>query len=909
MVRRRRKRKYTRHYDRFADGYALDLSPEVKKSIIIIVLVLIGGVSLLSLFGLAGFLGDYINEGMAILFGWGRWLFPVILILFGFLLYNEDKKWVHGYTYVGLFFFILSFQSLLHVFYQENPELIAKLGKGGGYIGLFLVKIFVSLIGFWAALLVLVCLFMISLMLMFNSTLSGLVGEESLFSRVLAPMKWLFRRSPRNEYEEEDEGEEGEDEEIEEDEEAEYAESRGGEEFSSHEVASTPAEALTDKDEEYKLEEERPVIKRSNLKIELPLDLLSSKVDKPSSTDIEITRDIIKRTLENFDISVEMGEAKVGPTVTQYTFKPAGGIKLNRITSLSNDLALATAMHPVRIEAPIPGKSLVGVEIPNKKVACVGLRAILDTKEFRERRCNTMIALGKDVAGLAWLANLAKMPHLLVAGTTGSGKSVCLKSIIVSLLYQNNPDDLKFILVDPKRVELPIYNGIPYLLTPVITDIPKTINALKWCLNEMDRRFDILATAGKRDIESYNAVAPERMPHIIFIVDELAYLMVAAARDVEAAIIRLAQMARAVGIHLILATQRPSVDILTGLIKANIPARIAFSVSSAVDSRTILDTQGADKLLGRGDMLFITAELSKPKRIQGAFVSDKEIKRIVRYIKEQTEEVEYDDEIIAKKKVSGVGGIGLSYDDSDDLYEEAKELVINSDKASTSFLQRRLRIGYARAARIIDLLEENGVIGPANGAKSREILISKEEYAKVSEIGPSAVPIHNKEEVEFDAERVLENEDDEEEDVEDEDEEEVRNTKSEVRSTKDENVETRQGASEDKEKDNEDVDEDEEEEKGKVKKEIKKEEIEEEENMSYSDVLEEEDKKTAIVIDDDDEETNNKKETNKDLPPVVEDAEEELEDKEEEDKDEGGDESDKSRDEGDDEEMERMYSR
>jgi len=774
MVKRRKK--YTRHHDRFADGYAFDLDPEIKKSILIIGLIAFGGISLLSLFGLAGVLGGYVEQGLALLLGWGRWLFPIFLLALGFSLYNEDKNWIHGYTYVGLFFFVLSFQSLLHIFFQTAPETAASLGKGGGYTGLFLAKIFVSLIGFWATLLVLICLFAVSLMLVFNSNLSGLVGEESLFRKIFSPILRLLKRD-RGEYDDEDEDgeeEENEEEEAEEDE-AEYEEGEEAEEFSSRAVAG---EIKTVSNQ---VEKEEPKIMRSNIKIQIPLDLLSGKVGKPSGADIKNSNEIIKRTLENFGIPVEMGDISVGPTVTQYTFKPAEGVKLSRITSLNNDLALSLAMHPIRIEAPIPGKSLVGIEVPNRVIARVGLREILDTSEFKQRKYNTMIALGKDVSGQAWMANLAKMPHLLVAGTTGSGKSVCLNTIIVSLLYQNNPDDLKFIMVDPKRVELPVYNGIPYLLSPVITDVPRTINALKWCLNEMDRRFDVLAAAGKRDIASYNAISRDRLPYLVFVIDELADLMVAAARDVEGAIIRLAQMARAVGIHLVLATQRPSVDVITGLIKANIPARIAFSVSSAIDSRTILDSQGAEKLLGRGDMLFVTAELSKPKRIQGAYVDDREIKKIVRHIKEQAGEVNYDEAVTGKQKVGGMAGTGFNGDeDSDDLYEEAKEIVINSHKASTSFLQRRLRIGYARAARLIDILEENGIVGPSDGAKAREILISQEQYAKVSEEMTSGMPLHNRAESNFNINEVLgedENYEEEEEDDEEEEENEITETK------------------------------------------------------------------------------------------------------------------------------------
>ncbi len=766
MPRRKKRKKYTRHYDRFEDGYGLDLSPEMKKSILIIVVVAVGGISLLSLFGLAGFLGDYINSGSGLLFGWGRFLIPVLLLGFAFLLYNEDKKWVKGYNYVGLLFFILSFQSLLHIFFRDDPSEIAELGKGGGYLGLFLTKAMVSSIGFLGSLLIVFCLFAISIVLIFSSTISGLIKSEGILSSLITPFQAVFNRVFGRGYYEDEDGEYEEEEEVMEDEDAEYEEVKN-DEFISHEVSNEQAEEVE--------ENERPTIKRSNIHINIPFNLLSDKKGKPSGANVKVCSEMIKRTMENFGIPVEMGEYSVGPTVTQYTFKPAEGVKLSRITSLSNDLALALAMHPIRIEAPIPNKALVGVEVPNKIIARVGLREVLETKQFQDRKNNMMISLGKDVAGHAWLANLAKMPHLLVAGATGSGKSVCLNSIIVSLLYQNDPDDLKFIMVDPKRVELPVYNGIPYLLTPVITDVPKTINALKWCLNEMDRRFDVLAQAGKRNIESYNGNAKDpaqggqgRMPYIIFVIDELADLMVSAANDVEAAIIRLAQMARAVGIHLILATQRPSVDVITGLIKANIPVRIAFSVASSVDSRTILDSQGAEKLLGRGDMLFITPELSKPKRIQGAYVDDREIKKITRYIREQVGEAEYDDEIVEKHKVKGMAGVRFSDNDSDDLYGEAKDIIVNSGKASTSFLQRRLRIGYARAARLIDLLEESGIVGPANGARPREILISKEEYAKVGEVGMAGMPLHNREESKFSANNVLGGDDEDEEEIEDE---------------------------------------------------------------------------------------------------------------------------------------------
>ncbi len=460
-------------------------------------------------------------------------------------------------------------------------------------------------------------------------------------------------------------------------------------------------------------------------------ELLESQTNAPSSGDTERTLNIIERTLGNFGIEVEMGEWRVGPTVTQYTLKPAEGVKLSQITALHNDLALALAAHPIRIEAPIPGKSLVGIEVPNQRVAIVRLKNIFTSPEYRavmkENSSPLTFALGQDVAGQAWVADLARMPHLLIAGATGSGKTIMMNALIMSLLYRNTPQELRLLLVDPKRVELPVYNGIPHLVTPVITDVRKTINALRWLIGEMDRRFDELSRTGYRDISGYNAGQERAMPYLVAVIDELADLMATAANEVEGAIIRLAQMSRAVGIHLVFATQRPSVDVITGLIKANIPARIAFSVASSIDSRTILDQPGADKLIGRGDMLFLTAELSKPKRIQGAYISENEIKRVTEYLR-SSGTPEYDQSIVERPKSVAVGGMGGNTDDGGDpLFEDAKQVVVQAGKGSASLLQRRLKVGYARAARLLDLLEEQGIIGPGDGAKPREVLLKAGE--------------------------------------------------------------------------------------------------------------------------------------------------------------------------------------
>jgi len=407
--------------------------------------------------------------------------------------------------------------------------------------------------------------------------------------------------------------------------------------------------------------------------------------------------------------------------------------------------------------------------VPNTKVAMVSLKELFESKVYKERPHNLMIALGKDVAGKVWFADLAKMPHLLVAGATGSGKTVCINTIIMSLLYQNTAETLRIIMVDPKRVELTLYNGIPHLLTPVITNIQKTINALKWTVGEMDRRFDLLAQNGSRDIHSYNIKHPnDKMPHIVFIIDELADLMATAASEVEAGIIRLAQMARAVGIHLILATQRPSVDIITGLMKANIPCRIAFTVPSIIDSRTILDCPGAEKLLGRGDMLFLNADMSKPKRLQGAFVSEEEVQNVAKYLKADGE-VEYDDSIVEKQSGGTLNMFGGPSDDQDPLYGEAMEAILQVGKASASFLQRKLKVGYARAARILDELEAAGIIGPADGAKPREILAAAKE--KTMQAG-GELNAYNEEVDEDDDEPDTEDEEEEYEEDEDDDEDE-----------------------------------------------------------------------------------------------------------------------------------------
>lgn len=456
------------------------------------------------------------------------------------------------------------------------------------------------------------------------------------------------------------------------------------------------------------------------------LDLLNPKQDKADAGDIEGNARSIKETFENFNLNVDMEGANVGPRVTQYTLKPPTGVKLTKITALENNLALDLAAHSIRIEAPIPGKKLVGIEVPNVKPATVRISSLLGSREWQDAKSPLTVAIGKDISGHPIIDDLDKMPHLLIAGQTGSGKSVMINTVLTSLLYRNSPSDLKLILVDPKQVELKPYDSIPHLLTPVITEPEKCISALKWTVAEMERRYRALSEVHRRNIGEYNALKKEEgMPYVVIVIDELAELMMISTRDVEALVVRIAQKARAVGIHLVLATQRPSVNVITGLIKANIPARIAFTTASQVDSRTIIDQMGAEKLLNEGDMLLQTAEMPKPKRVQGALISDIETRRVTDFIREQRAP-DYDDEIITQPvKLHGRGSILTDIGDGDEpIFQDAVRVVVEARKASTSLLQRRLRIGYGKAARLVETMEEQGIVGPADGSRPREVLVS-----------------------------------------------------------------------------------------------------------------------------------------------------------------------------------------
>ncbi|WP_461204411.1 FtsK/SpoIIIE family DNA translocase [Clostridium sp. DL1XJH146] len=463
-----------------------------------------------------------------------------------------------------------------------------------------------------------------------------------------------------------------------------------------------------------------------------PIDLLKfnpfSKNQKSDKRELIGNANKLEKTLESFGVKAKVLQVTKGPSVTRFEIQPSIGVKVSKIVNLADDISLSLAASSVRIEAPIPGKSAVGIEIPNKEVSPVTLREVIDSEEFKDSIYNATIGLGKDIGGKCIVSDLSKMPHLLIAGATGSGKSVCINSLIISLLYKYTPEDIKLLLVDPKVVELNVYNGIPHLLIPVVTNPKKASGALHWAVKEMTRRYQMFADNNVRNIEGYNELylremVNEKLPWIVIIIDELADLMMVCASEVEESIGRLAQMARAAGMHLVIATQRPSVDVITGVIKANIPSRISFAVSSSIDSRTILDTSGAEKLLGKGDMLFYPVGASKPIRIQGAFISEDEVEKIVKYIKNSHDDTKYEEDIIEEIN----DNIDKSTSDQDELIDEAIKISIDLGQASTSLLQRKLRIGYNRAARIIDQMEENGVISGKNGSKPRQVLLDRYE--------------------------------------------------------------------------------------------------------------------------------------------------------------------------------------
>ena len=727
-----------------------DVHNEAIKTLWGVVLIILFFLSALAFVGKAGAAGAMFHEITKSLFGVGMFVIPFVFLAASYILFSSGRRNSYIPLIVGGVLFFSGMLGAFSIFSREGS-------MTGGYLGYFVSMPFIKSLGDVASFVIFTGLIFVSVIISFNIRVKKII---EVFKKRREDKKLLSEQGAVGP-DSNDDLSKGEDSKNKTEFKVKTWQEEGEVQKPSPKADSSGTERAKKQSGETGDKEGFAVRNAPQPAGDFhlpPTELLEKETGRPSSGDIVANANIIKRTLQNFGIEVEMGEVSVGPTVTQFTLKPAEGIKLTRILALSNDLSLALAAHPIRIEAPIPGRSLVGIEIPNKGIAIVRLKNILESDEFQKRQSNLTLSLGRDVSGAAVFANLAKMPHLLIAGSTGAGKTISLNTIILGLLYQNPPNLLKFILIDPKRVEFPVYADIPHLLAPVVVDTQKTVNALKWAVSEMERRFEILAGAKARDIASFNSnkkTVEEHgpLPYIVIVIDELADLMSSRGKEIEALIVRLAQMARAVGIHLILATQRPSVEVITGLIKANITSRIAFQVASQIDSRTVLDMAGAEKLLGNGDMLYLSGDASRPKRVQGAYVTEKEVRRVADYLREEGSKAREKEEGAAEEETGGqvdfgptrntsaqpavssregAGGAidfdGLDNAGSDDeLYEEAKKVIIQARKASASLLQRRLRVGYARAARLIDMLEENGIIGPGDGAKPREVYFERDE--------------------------------------------------------------------------------------------------------------------------------------------------------------------------------------
>lgn len=670
-------------------------------------------------FGIGGMVGEVIFSALSTLLGVGYMLLPLSLILLAVALMRPFENRFGAVEIVSIFVFLLSALGLIALVLPEQA----------GIVGNAIVYPMLAAVDTVATVIFLLSFIVIALIIAFDVHLGALA------LRIRESMRGDISPAPSDEKEVTVSGLEEID--AEEPEDIEPAPQQPEEE-----VPDEPAQPRVQVAEMSSGSGDGfPIIAASgSVYTPPPLSLLGKNKGKPEVGDVKANMNIIKRTLQNFGIQVEMDEVSIGPTVTRYSMKPAEGVRLAKIVALQSNLELALAASPVRIEAPIPGKSLVGIEVPNISRTTLGLAPLFSDPEFAQSTKPLLLGLGRSITGQAHFADLARMPHMLIAGTTGSGKSVCIHDFVVSLLYRAGPERLRFVMIDPKRVELTLYNNIPHLLSPVITDAKKAIFALKWLAKEMDRRYDVLQTEKVRDIASYheNVVAPavekggepekmpEAMPYIVVIIDELADIMQSYPRELEAGIVRLAQMSRAVGIHLILSTQRPSVKVITGLIKANIPARVAFQVASQIDSRTILDMSGAEKLLGAGDMLFLSNDNAKPRRIQGPYISETEVKKIVSHIINNNDAGPLDGVDFTESTGAGSGAASIfdsmAEEDGDEKYAEAKAAVLEAGKASTSYLQRKLGIGYSRAAKLIDMLEERGVIGPGEGSKPREVI-------------------------------------------------------------------------------------------------------------------------------------------------------------------------------------------
>ena len=731
-----RKRRNDRNKKRKRDdsgergGLYLQISPEATRGVSAIFLLAFAGFLILANFDIGGFVGNALHEWLSWALGIGYMLLPLSLILAAIAILRSFEKHFGIVQAMSVCVFLLSTLGMVNLAFPGR----------GGILGTSVSSPIVSAVDTIATVIFLSAFTLAALIIAFDIHLGSVISRlHKLFARESSQEELKYDDEvlnaaivglPTESVEDTGSGE-----------------GTGPEGIDVGVKGATAESKITGFFQRSETTESFPLIAAmGHTYTPPPVSLLSRNKGKPEVGDVKANMNIIKRTLANFGIQVEMDEVSIGPTVTRYAMKPAEGVRLSKIVALQSNLELALAASPVRLEVPIPGKSLVGIEVPNIARTTLGLAPLMSDEAFTRSDKPLLVALGRSITGAPHYADLARMPHILIAGTTGAGKSVAIHNFILSLLYRSGPDRLRFIMVDPKRVELTVYNSIPHLLSPVITDAKKTILAMKWLTKEMERRYNILETEKVRDIASYhaNVVTPafaearsgkddgpvEAMPYIVLVIDELADIMTIYPRELEAGIVRLAQMSRAVGIHLVLSTQRPSVKIITGLIKANIPARVALQVSSQIDSRTILDMGGAEKLLGSGDMLFLSGEMSKPRRLQAAFISEAEVKRVVTHIAREAEGElgsEIDFTLAGQAGAREGGGTDAIFssmidDDEDELYSSAKQTIIEAGKASTSYLQRKLGIGYARAARLMDILEDRGVIGPGDGAKPREII-------------------------------------------------------------------------------------------------------------------------------------------------------------------------------------------
>lgn len=678
-----------------------------------------------------GWIGSRVAYGLELAFGEGAIIFSFLLLAWSIHLGVYKQTWsIRMWGFSLLFICVLIYYGLYDIPIGLTPWTAGQKGLGGGVLGGGIAYLFLQLVGQVGAVVFLTLGLCISLLLIINRPWAEI---SALLIKWLGKVgKWLnhvlfyeveedSRPAPVSRKTEPIIIDHGMEATVTEKADLNYIEMEVNPtpevepEFPAVSPKFTPAASLKKGDNHH--------YQKPSLEL-LSEDSSERSIDKKN---IKESISILEETFANFGIGVKVNQVSCGPAVTRYELTPAPGVKVSRIISLTDDLQLNLAAPGIRIEAPIPGKSAVGIEVPNSKILSVGLRSLLSSPAFRRLNTPLAFALGEDISGSAVVAKLTDMPHLLIAGSTGSGKSVCLNCIIMSLLYNAMPDELKLVFIDPKMVELTVYNGIPHLMCPVVTDPKKAAVVLRWMVTEMEKRYRMFAEKGVRDISRYNQVADEKIPFIVIIIDELADLMMVAPVEVEDSICRLAQMARAAGMHLIVATQRPSVDVVTGVIKANIPSRIAFAVSSQADSRTILDMGGAEKLLGKGDMLFFPVGAVKPYRVQGAYVSDQDIEKTVEFIKQQAYEAEDENQI--NELEFSLEQADLEYDD--DLFWDAVAVFVDSQKASVSLLQRRLRIGYARAARLVDLMEDRGIVSSLDANKKREILIDSEQLEKL----------------------------------------------------------------------------------------------------------------------------------------------------------------------------------